>query len=1346
MMAMDFQHLPRALHMLFAFFTLVSLAHAHGTTTWHTGADTLVMTCTDQHSGCNEIRYCSDTVGGTSCTGSWTGYNQCASAPSCPTSLPVTADGITYVYFFSIDTATNQENTMQKAIIMIDSVAPQPSVQGAPAAWQSTGATAAVGCTDPKATGVNTVSGCDSSTYKLKLSDSNQLCPTDYASYTAPTPQAISTPKWVCATAKDAAGNIGTTASPVQFRVDQTAPSEGSVTYRNDYQTTTAIAVTVNRGSDAESGMSSANADYRLDAAAATLSPADGTCGTFGSFSDAGVSETAAATSYSYTGTNGRCYKFQYHVKNVAGLETIYQSSSVTKIDTVAPSGGSISYTNGYETDTTAEVPLAKGTDSESGIASAQLFKKEAVLANDACVNFDASWQQVTGVTADTTTASVQTQSGKCYKFRYVVTDRAGLEKEYLYKVSGNDAVLKVDTSKPATTAAISTGTAGQHGWYTSDLTLTFTCTDAGASKCQSIRYCMADGTGSCTPAAGAAGTTTLQCPATGACTVAVAPAADARLSQEGIRTVVFTSRNTAGSDQEPAPSPVAIKIDKTQPQLSALPEPPGEVSYRTGVSISSTGSDAISGISRHVLRWKENSAPFEKDCGTAASCTATFTKPATTTIEYWSEITDVAGLVRTTEATKKRFQVCGLTGTTITAQCSSGNPALCEPGEKVAVDASYTGACPLGTNNLLIAVNATSGDEACSTNASFAPQGLRIACTRNDATKRCTGEWTIPAETAPSKVPVQCRGKTLTARSAELFKASGNDWFDKASPTGRFRFYIGAVTLVPSLVFTKTNPNLNEAITAQLSCAITAGTETTPCTPATATITTFAQKLPFIRDFQYYKDGYVRREGGNFDTDASTIRWDAASKRYDLPLFTGTKKGAAEQCSAPADTCGYNAGPNTPPPQPDESLVTMEAAFDYRDPVAGGESIATGATTAGFSVNFPPEPGNLEASPRKVTRGNDVVFSATVTDPEVNDFSVTIGLCQNADCTQQLPVCQFPAGPQRASYTCAYNTMSLGESAHTFFVQAQDANGASQRETHPFDVVGESLEIQLIFPAAEKKLIPLKDGNPDFTKTMPIDVTIAGRVRGGAGNPGFLQDCTRGACEVTSVTVGSAPFSKVAWNDLAVPVPGWDASTSSRQLSCDTVYRVTAVVEVTAGPLAGLGNSKAQDIHINCNPKITIEPTEIRLVAGQNNREAFVVQVWDPSDDAAKRYAMDMKPDDAQQELLWNWLSFDCTSFTATCEPLANGNFFTIRDMQRREDFTYAPITVRLTAEAASRAGVYPVKFSARASPEITGIGTILVFKEGLSEFSTVQLLAMLALAAPLFLLAIRGKPKHAK
>ncbi|HYM63122.1 MAG TPA: Ig-like domain-containing protein [Gaiellaceae bacterium] len=115
--------------------------------------------------------------------------------------------------------------------------------------------------------------------------------------------------------------------------------------------------------------------------------------------------------------------------------------------DSSAPTGHSVSLAGAgapYYRSLSVPLTLADGSDTGSGIDTAtRIVERESGdLAADACTNWSGSWSTVTlSGGADTTVVS-----GKCYRYRYSLSDRVGNQSA----ASAVSAAAKVDTSNPA--------------------------------------------------------------------------------------------------------------------------------------------------------------------------------------------------------------------------------------------------------------------------------------------------------------------------------------------------------------------------------------------------------------------------------------------------------------------------------------------------------------------------------------------------------------------------------------------------------------------------------------------------------------------------------------------------------------------------------------------------------------------------------------------------------------------------------------------------------------------------------------------------------------------------------
>ena len=137
-----------------------------------------------------------------------------------------------------------------------DTIDPTVSVEGAPADWQNIDATASVSCSDAE-------TGCVADSYGLKTYSESGSCSVNYEDYIFPSPHTISSYAWVCAAAKDLAGNAGFSTTRKEFKVDQTqpnsqiqSPSAGSW-HASDFDIDTL-------DEDLQSGLDSSSCEYKI--------------------------------------------------------------------------------------------------------------------------------------------------------------------------------------------------------------------------------------------------------------------------------------------------------------------------------------------------------------------------------------------------------------------------------------------------------------------------------------------------------------------------------------------------------------------------------------------------------------------------------------------------------------------------------------------------------------------------------------------------------------------------------------------------------------------------------------------------------------------------------------------------------------------------------------------------------------------------------------------------------------------------------------------------------------------------------------------------------------------------
>ncbi len=166
------------------------------------------------------------------------------------------------------------------------------------------------------------------------------------------------------------------------------------------------------------------------------------------------IGSSSAGSNFSVT-WNSQPVDGTYRVQAVATDNAGNTGSSnvvSTTVDNTAPSGGSVTYTDGYFTTASVSVTFSTGTDTGSGIATAttQLQRASATLTGGSCGTFG-SFGNVGSAGQGSPYADTGVSTGNCYEYQYVVSDNAGNVRTY---TSAN--VAKVDTSAPTLTITTS--------------------------------------------------------------------------------------------------------------------------------------------------------------------------------------------------------------------------------------------------------------------------------------------------------------------------------------------------------------------------------------------------------------------------------------------------------------------------------------------------------------------------------------------------------------------------------------------------------------------------------------------------------------------------------------------------------------------------------------------------------------------------------------------------------------------------------------------------------------------------------------------------------------------------
>ncbi len=404
----------------------------------------------------------------------------------------------------------------------------------------------------------------------------------------------------------DAAGNQATYTSSNVAKVDTAAPTGGSVSYTNGYFTSASVPVTYTTGSDSISGLNTGSG--KIKRASATLS--GGTCGAFSSFTDlhTGFSDSPYSDT---TVTSDHCYKYQYVIQDAAGNQATYTSSNVAKVDTAAPTGGSVSYTSGYYTTESVTITYDIGTDLVSGLntGTGKIKRASAALLTDGtCDTFGSFSDLHTGYT-DSPYSDTTVSSGNCYEYQYFIEDTAGNQTTYT-----SSDMAKVDSGKPTT----SDDYAHNDTWVTTHQTITLIPTDA-FSGVAVTKYCI-DSSDTCDPSVG----TILNSPY------------QILMSAEGVRYLRYASTDNASNVQDTVSR--TVKIDDTPPSVNAGVDKTRNATFLENAAT----SDDASGVATY--QWSQESGAGIITFGSATSEDTTISADTEDTYVIRLTVVDNAG------------------------------------------------------------------------------------------------------------------------------------------------------------------------------------------------------------------------------------------------------------------------------------------------------------------------------------------------------------------------------------------------------------------------------------------------------------------------------------------------------------------------------------------------------------------------------------------------------------------------------------------------------------------------------------------------------------------------------
>ncbi|MFH0949029.1 MAG: hypothetical protein V1802_00910, partial [Candidatus Aenigmatarchaeota archaeon] len=633
--------------------------------------------------------------------------------------------------------------------------------------------------------------------------------------------------------------------------------------------------------------------------------------------------------------------------------------------------------------------------------------------------------------------------------------------------------------------------------------------------------------------------------------------------------------------------------------------------------------------------------------------------------VSYYAIATDSDGnSARSPVSGDHNFTVCSLDSAILSSDCIG----TCDAGEKINITATYHGACPGTTQDVsytgYVQTDSASSDAQCRIERirPFDPNiqgfisGMDMTCSSPlNGTDQiiCKKPWVIPS------IPLACQGETMAATYASINNQSlppSGQLFDAIPAGGSFQFSASPMNFFVNVSISNIYPNYGDLINATIRCYVTQGSDSVNCTEQNSQIDNIKFNDVTMTDLQSH-----RRFNG--------ISWIVE-----------------------INTTNYNNGPASP--------VRANVTVTYKP-----TSKTKYNDSSTYVVNFPPQISDISHTPPQPYPNEPVTFNATIIDPEGDSIDAAVYSIS------ETKMCDMSAmGSDK--FSCTHD-LRAGE--NEYYIIAVDGHGArNSSEPRYLTLRGERINISINYPDVESGLVKLVDGNPNYTRSMPIKLSITLQI----------VNTTTGVTMFFCTGDSSIPERKCTVNAKGVNIP-WNGPESayvgyvpSNDMECDNTYHVT-ITASRASPFLTANDMK--DIFIDCVPRIVVLPKEKRFALGQMDMEAFNINVFNPRDQSD--YTLDIIPA-PNSGFTKQWIT--CKNCYVPIEIDAGDS-----------------ISVPVRLDIAARAGIYPLTITATDDSETYSDDAVLmIYAESLPEFSLWQLAVLLAAGIVIYaLIASRKK-----
>lgn len=335
---------------------------------------------------------------------------------------------------------------------------------------------------------------------------------------------------------------------------------------------------------------------------------------------------------------------------------------------------------------------------------------------------------------------------------------------------------------------------------------------------------------------------------------------------------------------------------------------------------------------------------------------------------------------------------------------------------------------------------------------------------------------------------------------------------------------------------------------------------------------------------------------------------------------------------------------------------------------------------TCPTDCNDPPTIIDAKVTPNPINTCQPFTFSLNAYDQ--NGIASAFA-CKDPNCANKYCIMETTDG---YTFSCTISDCSIGTGSYNYYINVSDTRGATTEISGLIGVTDFAADAIFEYPQlAYGTVLKLSTGEPNFTRSMPVNFTVY-PVKRKASDTNYIGALCDKNCIVTykinSSSTETVRQGQMTWQELSKKFIASEPtdSSSGQPLTCDQYY----IIEATMSHIPGFVNDvvKSANFYLNCVPRVTVTPNELRYALGQTTNKKIQVTLWNPKEDST--YDLSMISSAVPQQNI-DFVKFDCSSESQCTDSLVT---VTIPEASYK--------TFKVIQTMTPRAGSFPIKFIA--------------------------------------------------